>query len=59
MLDDAEIETGAIEYAARYIDAGFRPIPVRYKGKKPTLADWPNACVGHENLDEFFPVGVD
>jgi putative DNA primase/helicase len=60
MLDDAKIEKSAqMEYAAKYISAGFRPIPVLYKGKRPALADWTNACVGHENVDEFFPVGVD
>jgi hypothetical protein len=50
---------GTIEYARKYINAGFRPIPVSYKGKKPTIANWPNVCVGLENLDQFFPGGVD
>ncbi len=61
MLGDAEIEVekSTIEYAGMYIDAGFGPIPVRFKGKKPTLADWPNARVGCENLDQFFPSGKD
>ena len=44
----------ALEFAYKYKDRGFAPIPVPYKSKKPKINNWPNLVLSREELPNFF-----
>jgi hypothetical protein len=45
----------ALEIAKQYCEEGLYPIPVQYKGKKPTVpTDWTNLKVTPDNAEQYF-----
>jgi putative DNA primase/helicase len=43
-----------LEIALRYLKAGYVPIPVTFRGKKPLFNEWQNAVIDEANLAEHF-----
>ena len=44
----------ALQFAKRYCEEGLHPIPVQYKGKKPTVSGWTNLKVTPDNAEQYF-----
>src|SRR5437868_5977536 len=43
-----------LKYAHEYLDRGFAPVPVKFKGKACTVRDWPNFRLNHDEVEEQF-----
>lgn len=44
----------AVETVQRYVQLGFRPIPIRFKTKEPLVAHWPELKVEPSDIESVF-----
>src|SRR5262245_39721354 len=58
LVNGRSFPTIAREAAAKYLDAGVLPIPLKSRTKIPALNDWPNLRPTHADLNQLFPAGV-
>ena len=42
------------DWAHRYIDWGFAPVPVQFKGKACKIKNWPDLRSSHDDVAELF-----
>ncbi len=47
----------ASDAARRFLAAGFAPIPLQPRSKRPTLEGWPEVRVVESDIDKMFPAG--
>ena len=43
-----------LKYAHEYLDRGFVPVPVEFKGKACKIRDWPHLTPSHDEVEELF-----
>ena len=43
-----------IEIVRGYIREGIRPVPIKYRQKKPTIDKWPSLVITEENVGSYF-----
>jgi hypothetical protein len=44
----------ALKYAHEYLDRGFTPVPVEFRGRAFVVKDWPNLRLDHEGIEGLF-----
>lgn len=49
--------TKILDEAKRYLSKGWKPLPVSYKSKRPTIKDWSNVVLTEEELPQHFKTG--
>ncbi len=52
---DETFPTDVAEAAKIYIDLGWCPLPIRFKSKRPDLAEWPALRIGLHDVPVHFP----
>src|SRR4051812_23857619 len=50
--------TSVAQAAEAYIDLGWRPLPIRFKSKRPDLTEWPALRIGRDDVPVHFPSGT-
>jgi P4 family phage/plasmid primase-like protien len=50
--------TNVAEAATIYVDRGWSPVPIRFKSKRPDLAEWTSLRIARDNVPAHFPPGV-
>ena len=55
-INDVASES-AVELACAYLRRGWKPVPVPYRQKAPTIQDWQNLEITEDNVGDYFDDG--